>query len=304
VIPMLLWGLLAAPTPPTDPIPVVVSTDCGVGVDDEWTLAHLALSPAIDLRGVVTTHAPNLPAPTAQSSAKAAREVLGKLLPSRPPVVAGSDQPLVDERTPRRGPGVRYLLGHAEGHTSERRLTVVMIGAATDVASALLIDPTWADRVTIVAMAFDAWPDGGDGWNVRNDPAAWRVVLESRVPLVVADVAVTRRHLLMSPDKSRDLLASRSPGGRYLSDLLSNWFDRNAEMAASLTGSRDSWPIFDEATTAYLLGFARTEQRPRPRLRDDLTFDHEAARGTITWITAVDADRLWADLAQRLSRVK
>ena len=57
------------------PRPVVVTTDCGAEVDDQWALAHLALSPEIALKGVVTTHAPSLKRPAAESSAKAAREV-------------------------------------------------------------------------------------------------------------------------------------------------------------------------------------------------------------------------------------
>ena len=37
---------------------VIVTTDCGAGMDDQWTVAHLALTPEIDLCGNVTTRAP------------------------------------------------------------------------------------------------------------------------------------------------------------------------------------------------------------------------------------------------------
>ena len=40
--------------------PVVLSTDCGCEMDDQWALALLALSPAIDLRAVVGAHCPGL----------------------------------------------------------------------------------------------------------------------------------------------------------------------------------------------------------------------------------------------------
>ena len=45
---------------------------------------------------------------------------------------------------------------------------------------------------------------------------------------------------------------------------------------------------------------ATVETRPRRRLRDDRTFDHEHPRATIDWVTAIDGERLWADLAARL----
>ena len=195
------------------PRPVVVSTDCGAEVDDQWALAHLALSPRVALKGVVTTHSPNLKAPAA---AKVAREVFARMMVAEPPpVVAGSSEPLGRDGKPREGPGVRFLIDAAKGHSGDDRLTVVMIGAATDVASALLIDPTWADRVQIVAMAFEGWPEGGDPWNVKNDVRAWQVVMDSRVPLVVGDAKITRKRLIQTADSAQRFAAKglrRVPG--------------------------------------------------------------------------------------------
>ncbi len=73
----LMVGVLAAP--PADRRAVVVTTDIGAEVDDQWTLAHMALSPELDIKGVVTTHAPNLTAPAAETAATYARELVAKL---------------------------------------------------------------------------------------------------------------------------------------------------------------------------------------------------------------------------------
>jgi inosine-uridine nucleoside N-ribohydrolase len=283
------------------PKAVMITTDCGVEVDDQWALAHLALSPEIDLKGVVTTHAPNLPKPAAESSARAAREVLSRLaLGSRPPVLAGSSNPLEGRDRPRDNKGVRFLIDQAASYTSDHRLIIVVIGAATDVASALLIDPTWADRVSVVAMGFDRWPEGGDPWNVKNDVKAWQVVLASRAPIVVGDSAVSRRHLLITPARAHDLL-DRTGAVGYLAGLLDTWLEKNGKLAQAITGDAHTWPIWDEVTVAYLLGLAKTETHPRPSLRDDLSFDHKRPEGSITWVTAIDEQRLWQDLARKLS---
>jgi purine nucleosidase len=290
--------------------PVVVVTDCGVGFDDEWALAHLAVSPVIDLRGVIATHAPSLKPPAAETAAQAARAWLDRL-PSatRPRIVAGSSRPLEDggDRPggpgpgpgPDPDPGVALLIEQARGHTAERRLDVLVIGAATDVALALRTDPTLADRIAIVAMGFYGWPEGGDPWNVKNDVRAWQVVLGSRVPVAIGDDAVCRRDLRMTPTRARRVLGGR---GDALSALLDDWLARNGELALKLTGAPDAVPIWDEVAVAFLLGLTRQETRPRPQLRDDLTFDHARTQGTITWVTAIDADRLWADLAAGLAR--
>ena len=53
VLALSLCLLVADPAP----IPVILTTDFGVEVDDQWALTHLVLSPRVDLRAVVTTHA-------------------------------------------------------------------------------------------------------------------------------------------------------------------------------------------------------------------------------------------------------
>jgi inosine-uridine nucleoside N-ribohydrolase len=286
---------------PADRRAVVLTTDIGVETDDQWALAHLALSPEFELKGVVTTHAPNLADPAAETSASYARELIAKLPAKvRPIVLAGSSKALTDPTKPHPNPGVDFLIEQAKGRSADNRLTVVVIGAATDVASALLTDQTWADRVAIVAMAFDGYPRGGDPWNVKNDPIAWRILLDSRAPIVVGDTSVTRQALRMTPDRAHTLLAQLPDPAKALLASFDLWIGRNAKLAEAQTGSPIVWPIWDEVTVAYLLGMARTETRPRPRMRDDLTFDLDHPRGTIEWVTAIDDGRLWTDLVDRI----
>ena len=280
---------------------VVVTTDIGNEVDDQWALAHLALSPELDIKGVVTTHAPNLAAPAAQTSEKFALELIAKL-PSkfRPKVIAGSSKPLAEPGKPLPNAGVDFLIEQAKGRTSDRRLIVVVLGSATDVASAFLTDPTMADRVTIVAMGFNEYPKGGDPWNVKNDPIAWRILLESRATIVVGDVEITKRLLRMTPDRAHTLLAMLPDPAPALLARFDSWIAHNSKFAQAETGSGIVWPIWDEVTTAYLLGLAKTESRPRPRMRDDLTFDLDKPKGTIEWVVSIDEGAVWADLVAKI----
>ncbi len=278
-------------------IPVVVTTDCGVEVDDQWALAHLALSPRIDLRAVVTTHAGARNPAAADASAKSAQALLDALpLTHRPPVLAGSGSPLNDRKTPIRNPGVDLLLKESQAGNKGRRVVVLTIGAATDVASALLLDPAFADRVEVVAMGFDGWPGGGDSWNVKNDVRAWQVLLDSPAPLVVGDARVGKRDLAMTPADARRRLEGTGAAGNRLIELLEKWLDGHRELVARTTGNPRQWPIWDEVTVAHLLGLTDAEVRPRPTLRDDLSLDHSRPRGSITWIKSLRTDALWADL--------
>jgi len=303
----LLAAGLAAALAAAQPRPVLLTTDAGADMDDQWALAHLALSPEFDLRGVVTTHTGKhkiLPDPAAESTARVAREVLDRMpLKIRPQVIPGSSLPLAGRTEPRRNPGADFLLKASGGFTRDRRLTVLVIGAATDAASALLADPSLAARIEIVAMGFRGWPQGGDEFNIQNDVRAWQVLLDSGVPITVGDGAVTLRDLRMTRERARALFDSRGAPGRYLASLLTDWLDQKAELVRRVTGDPNWWPVWDQVTVAHLLGFTRAETHGRPRLRNDLSFDHRPKPASrITWVTSVDSGRLWADFTSKLDR--
>jgi inosine-uridine nucleoside N-ribohydrolase len=283
---------------------VVLTTDCGTDMDDQWALAHLALSPEFDLRGVVTTHALGLPAPAAEFTARTAREVLANLpLTHAPPVIAGSSVALAEKTKPLPNAGVNLLLQQSRRFSASHRLAVLVIGAATDVASALLTDPTLGDRIEIVAMGFYRWPDGGDEWNIKNDPKAWQVLLESRAPITVGDQAVCKRDLRMTPEKASALFAPRGTEGRYLAHVFTDWMEKHPGLLAE-----GFWPVWDEVVTAHLLGLTRTETHPRPTLDDTMhlvppTETAPPARA-ITWIVSLDTARLWDDFTRKLERAQ
>ncbi len=277
--------------------PVILTSDCGTEIDDQWAVAHLALSPRVELRGVVTTHAPGL---TSDASARAVQLILEQSARGSIPVFAGSSIPLADRTKPFRNAGVDFILEQSKHFNAKNRLRLFVIGAATDAASALLVDPTLADRVAIIAMGFESWPKGGPEWNVKNDGRAWQVLLASNVPIVVADAAIAKKSLLMTPDDVVKRLAHRAEPGPTLVAQFNDWMTKHPEAGKSVTGLDKHWPIWDEATTAYLLGFAHAESHPRPTLRDDLIFDLAHPRGTIEWITSIDAPALWDDLAKSI----
>ena len=71
-----------------------------------------------------------------------------------------------------------------------------------------------------------------------------------------------------------------------------------------VTGGRNSWPVWDEGTVAYLLGLTKSEAHARPRLRDDMKFEPPSAGQSsgaiVTWVTSIDSERLWEDFGRKL----
>src|SRR5450432_1031764 len=121
-------------------IPVVLSTDVGNEVDDQWAITYLLLQPRFDVLGVMSAHAPSITAPAGHTSYRILVEVVENRLgmSTHPPLIEGGSLPLENAKTPRPSSAVNFLIQTSRRFSKDNRLTVLMIGAATDVASAIL----------------------------------------------------------------------------------------------------------------------------------------------------------------------
>jgi purine nucleosidase len=278
---------------------VVLVADVGADMDDEWALAHLVLSPEIDLRGVITTHTFRLTPPVARQNAIVVLDNVGLSESARPSVIPGAGSRLVDMKTPQPSAGVDYLLQLSSGFSETKRLYVLVTGAATEVASAILRDPTISRRISIVAMGFSDWDTGGSEFNVNNDPEAWRVVLDADVPLVIGSGVLTRRDLRLTRDEARALVASRGRLGAFLFGRFDGWVTQNASLVASMVAP-ETWVVWDEVVVAHLLGMTTGEERSRPQMGANRRFVHNQSPQKLTWLTQIDHARLWGDLTRKL----
>jgi purine nucleosidase len=276
-------------------IPVVMSTDVGNEIDDQWTIVYLLLQPRVDVLGVMSAHAPSLPAPAGHVSYRILVEVVEKRLGmnKHPPLIEGGSLPLENAKTPRPSPAVTFLLETSRRFSKENRLTVLMIGAATDVASAILTDPTIVDRIRVIQMGFHD-EQGGDEFNIANDVQAVQAILDSKVPLVIGPGKICRASLSLTFDQAREMLAKRGAIGAWLWDEYQAYYYRSVKPLRVNDFSKP-WVIWDNITLAYVLGMTTQHALPRPRMRDDMTFEQVKTDQTVTWITDVDEQTMWAE---------
>lgn len=303
--PLLLWAAEAAGSPsPTTP--VVITTDCGADMDDQWAIAHAALSPGLRTLAVIGGFAPephHLGGGETARCARQALEAVGRL--AEVPVHEGADHGLPDRATPVRSLGAERLVRLSERFSPEHRLVVLAFGPATDIASALLIDPTVAGRIEVVALAFDRYPEGDDGWNVRNDVAAWQVLLDAEVPVTIASGYVALEHLNLTRGESEAMMRGLGAPGTYLACLHAAWLAEFGEVFAGETGGSDRWPVWDEAVVAVVLGLTGQRELPRPALADDLSFSfpNTESRAPYRWVGSIDRERLFDGLVDLLEHL-
>jgi purine nucleosidase len=216
-----------------------------------------------------------------------------------PPIVRGGDVALKDKRTPQDNEAVRFFIAQSKSFNSKNRLNILVIGAATDVASAILLDPSITERIRVIAMGLRTQTDGTE-YNVQNDIPAWQVLLDANVPVVVGDKQVCFTDLPMYYDQAKAMLAKDGAVGAWLWDQWNNWYYREVKPLRKDDFSKPR-AIWDIITLAYLEGFATSETKPRPSLSDDMKLATEPGQRPLVWITHVDSAKLWEDFQRRMA---
>ena len=216
-----------------------------------------------------------------------------------PPLFEGSSLPLTDTHTPRPNDGVDFLIHTSKHFSKDNRLVVFTIGAATDVASALLEEPGIADHISVVAMGFRNLTAGGKEYNVENDPRAWQVILDSSVPVTIGSGDVCQHDLALSFESAKNLISGHGPIGAWLWDEYQGWYFRFVKPLRVDDFSKP-WVIWDTIVLAYAQGMTTQKTIPRPKLSNDLSLEQVKTENTINWITSVDSGRMWRDFVTKL----
>ncbi|MGV9770118.1 nucleoside hydrolase [Microbacterium sp. NPDC003461] len=168
---------------------VLISTDAKNEADDQFAIVHALLSPTLDIRGILPAHFGNARTPDSLGESRREVDLLLKLTPSSDAIriADGSPTALPDERTAIDSAAARLIIEESLTDDSPP-LFIAVLGPLTDVASALLLEPSIADRdITVVWIGgppYDDieavyWPE----YNLSNDVNAANVVFASGVTL-------------------------------------------------------------------------------------------------------------------------
>jgi purine nucleosidase len=139
-------------------IRVISDNDYSGDPDGLIQLAHHLLSPSVDVRAIIGTHlregdgwaqsSDGDEVAAAVAAAKTIVELCG--LNGKVPVLAGAPGAMVDVATPQESEGIRFIIEEAMREDTTDPLFVVCGASLTEIASAYLIEPRIADRLTVV----------------------------------------------------------------------------------------------------------------------------------------------------------
>ena len=286
---------------------MIVSTDCKNEADDQFALAHHLMTPMFILKGIVPCHFNMFSRDygdghTAQASMDEVNKVLD--LMDRQgvcPVCKGSEFPMKDEQTPAVSDGAKLIAEEAM-KDDPHPLFIACQGALTDVASALLMKPEIAERMTVIWIGGADYPKGGFEFNLMMDINAVNVVFSSKVPVWQVPMSLYK---VMAVSLAELQLKVRPCGkiGKYLFEQLVD-FNHVAAKYEMDWPQGEIWGLGDQGTIAVLmeeLEKVSYDMVPAPRIAEDMTYIHGQDNREIRVYKYLDARLTLEDFFAKLA---
>ena len=179
---------------PQNKIDVILDTDTYNEIDDQFALAYMLKSAyKLNCKGICAAPFYNSNSSSPEDGMIKSYDEINKILSlmgEKVNVYKGSATYLPDENTFVKSDAAEFMANIANKYSPEKPLYIVAIGAITNVASAILMNPKMKENCVIVWL-------GGHGvhmpitdeFNMKQDIAAARVVYASGVPVVILPCA-------------------------------------------------------------------------------------------------------------------
>ena len=290
---------LAMLEPPDGPVSMVLDTDTYNEIDDQFALVYALLSDNLIVEAVYAAPFSNRKSSgPADGMEKSYQEILRILSildhDAQGFAYRGSPRYLGSPSEPVRSPAAEDLIRKAK-NPRKGPLYVLAIGAITNVASAILLEPEIITHIVVVWLGGHShyWPTTQE-FNLRQDVAAARVIFDCGVPVVHLPCKNVIDHLLTTLPEMQAHVKDQGSIGAYLYQIYKAY--RKEHFAVSKV-------IWDISAVAYLNNpdWIPTELRPSPILRDDVTWGAvDPSRHLIREASDVDRDAIFGDLFRKL----
>jgi purine nucleosidase len=143
---------------------VITDNDYAGDPDGLVQLAHHLLSPSVEIRGIISSHLRpgddwDLTGDAVAEGVRLVRELAEVMnYQNLPPLVMGSKVPLNNLEEPAISPGAQLIIDEANREDVDTPLYVVCGGSLTSIASAWLMDPTIASKLTVIWIGGAEYP--------------------------------------------------------------------------------------------------------------------------------------------------
>ncbi|RDC62760.1 nucleoside hydrolase [Adhaeribacter pallidiroseus] len=213
---------------------VIVDNDFSGDPDGLFQLAHLLLSPSVEVRAIIGSHlkvgdgfdSSKTQAANAASKAKELLQVMG--IKNNFPVLAGSNTAQLNDSTPVKNEAVNFIIKEALRTDTKLPLYVLCGAGLTEISSAWLAAPHIAEKLTLIWIGGPEYPDlalpppnySNPEYNLNIDQAAARTVFNQSNLAVWQVPRNAYRQAILPYSQLLQKVKPQGKTGQYLSNLL------------------------------------------------------------------------------------
>ena len=281
----------------TTPRRIIINTDAKNEADDQFAIVHGLLSPTLDVRGIVPAHFGTRRNDSSLRESREEVDLLLRLLELEGTVTVADGAPaaLQDASTPSPSAGSRLIID--EAMKDEGTLYITFLGPLTDMASALLEEPSIQDRDVVVVWVGGPSYDGilpgyEPEFNLSNDVVAANVVMDSRIELWQIPMSVYTM-VSVGHEELRQRVEPLGELGAYLVKQLVEFNEREPDFMMDFRSLGDSPAI---GAVMNPLG-AVWKERPAPQFDENSRMTGEdTTRRSIRVCESIDVRWLLEDM--------
>lgn len=213
-------------------------------------------------------------------------------------VFRGSEQYLPGETIPVESEAADAIIEISRRYSKENPLYVLAIGVGTNVASALLMDPTLTERCVVVWLAGHChqFNDCTD-FNIAQDLKAARIIFGCGVPLVQFPMFGCVSEFRFCKPELEYWFRGKNELCNYLLDTAYSY------AARKFTYEGWSKPLWDLAAVSWVVhgDFLKSAVVPAPVLTTDYGYSQDMTRHPMQYVYQINKDILTADVAKKLA---
>lgn len=281
---------------------IVIDTDAFNEIDDQFALIYALLSAeklTIEAIYAAPFHNRRSSGPE-EGMEKSYQEILKVIALQKMSagdfVFKGSTGFLRDYQNPYQSEAAVDLIRRALSSPPEDPLYVVAIGAITNIASAILMEPSIIERIVVVWLGGHAleWPNIAE-FNLKQDILASRLILDCGVPLVLFPCWGVSSSLTLEQAEVDTFIRDRGICGQFLAELFTKFKSDPNELPKI---------IWDIAPFAWLVNEEWTETKliESPLISDILTWETGEQRHLIRYCSNIDRDPVYYDFYEKLKK--
>jgi purine nucleosidase len=287
-------------TPPLGQIRMVLDTDTYNEIDDQFAVVYSLLSSdKLKVEAIYAAPFHNKRSQGPGDGMEKSYEEISRLLKrlnitAEGLVFKGSEGFLKDYRSPYRSEAAIDLIKRTKDNPNIP-LFVVSVGAPTNIASAILIEPKIIEKIVIVWLGgtADYWNSARE-FNLRQDLLASQLLFNCGVPFVRIPTLPVTSHLHTTWPEIEKYVKGQGEIGNYLAQIFQEY----------RSGFAQSKVIWDISAIAYLINpeWVRTQIIHSPILTDQLTYSSDYSRHFMRTAVSIDRDKIFADLFKKLQK--